>query len=97
MKEFDVIKKPLVTEKVLAHSGDENHKRYTFVVDLRADKPLIRSAVEQLFKVHVTDINTSVVRGKNKRIGRSVGRRSNWKKAMVTLKPGEKIELFEGV
>ncbi len=90
-----VIKRPLVTEKALAQKEWRNV--YSFVVDKRAAKGVIRSAVEQLFKVHVTHINTTIIRGKDKRVGRSVGRRPNFKKATVELKEGEKIEIFEGV
>lgn len=90
-----VIKKPIVTERALAGQGEK--PCYVFSVDLKADKGLIRAAVEQLFKVHVTDVNTSIVHGKVKKVGRSEGQRSNWKKAFVRLKVGEKIEFFEGV
>lgn len=75
--------------------GDRNS--YTFVVDTRADKKQIKRAIEGLFKVHVMKINTNVIRGKFKRVGKSIGKKSNIKKAMVTLKEGEKIEMFEGV
>ncbi|MBI2340913.1 MAG: 50S ribosomal protein L23 [Deltaproteobacteria bacterium] len=92
---YQVIKKPLVTEKALGLKEEGN--RYAFVVDLGADKPLVRSTVEKLFKVHVLDVKTAVMRGKTKRVGRSSGRKSNWKKALVRIKEGEKIELFEGV
>jgi large subunit ribosomal protein L23 len=56
----------------------------------------VKTAVEKLFGVHVTAIHTSIARGKNKRVGRNIGRRPNWKKAIVTLKDGETITLFEG-
>ncbi|MDO8519003.1 MAG: 50S ribosomal protein L23 [Deltaproteobacteria bacterium] len=92
---YQVIKKPLVTEKAMMQSGTA--PQYAFVVERTADKNAIRNAVEKLFKVHVTGINTLIVRGKDKRVGRSIGRKPNWKKAIVTLKEGEKIELFEGV
>lgn len=92
---YQVIKRPLVTEKAMAQTGSA--PQYAFVVERDADKAAIRNAVEKLFKVHVTGINTAIVRGKEKRVGRSSGRKPNWKKAIVTLKEGEKIELFEGV
>ena len=92
---YQIIKRPLVTEKAMAQKGTA--PQYAFVVDREAGKTSIRSAVEKLFKVHVTGINTAIVRGKAKRVGRSIGRKSNWKKAIVTLKEGEKIELCEGV
>lgn len=94
MDSYQVIKKPLVTEKaMLPHP----YPRYAFVVDRWADKVAIRKAVEKLFKVHVTQVNTSIIRGKFRRVGRSMGKKPNWKKAFVTLKEGEKIEIFEGV
>lgn len=95
MNIYQIIKKPLVTEKGLSLKETEN--RYAFVVDLRADKQSIRNAVERLFKVHVLNVKTAIVRGKDKRVGRNIGRKSNWKKALVRIKEGEKIELFEGV
>ena len=69
--------------------------KYTFRVSLKATKVQIRQAVEQIFKVKVQSVNTMRYEGKLKRMGRSEGRRSDWKKAIVTLKPGESIELFE--
>lgn len=84
-----------MTEKAMQIQGDRNS--YTFVVDTRADKKQIKRAIEGLFKVHVMKINTNVIRGKFKRVGKSIGKKSNIKKAMVTLKEGEKIEMFEGV
>ena len=95
MNIYQIIKKPLVTEKGLSLKETEN--RYAFVVDLRADKQSIRNAVERLFKVHVLNVKTAIVRGKDKRVGRNIGRKSNWKKALVRIKEGEKIELFAGV
>lgn len=91
---YEVIKTPLVTEKstLLKESGNT----YLFEVDLRADKPLIRRSVEELFKVKVKGIRTSIVPGKVKRFGQAHGRTKPWKKAIVTLSSG-KIELFEGV
>lgn len=96
MNLYNVIKKPLITEKAVGLQAN-TAPRYAFVVDRFATKDTIRNALVSLFKVHVTRVNTTIIRGKNKRVGRSVGRRSNWKKAIVTLKAGEKIELFEGV
>ncbi len=91
-----VIKRPLVTEKALSAKGG-SLPCYSFVVDVEADKPDIRKAVEKLFNVKVKSINTAIVRGKVKRVGRSTGKRPNWKKAIVELQTGNKIELFEGV
>jgi len=95
MTSYDIVKRPLVTEK--STQLKELFRQYTFEVDRRANKFQIRQAVESIFKVHVTDIKTSVLRGKFRRVGRAMGKRPNWKKAIVTLKEGEKIEFFEGV
>lgn len=95
MNIYDVIKKPLVTEKGLKSQGA--CPSYSFEVDKRATKDDIRRSVERLFKVNVVKVNTSRVRGKVKRVGSSSGRKPNWKKAIVALKTGQKIEVFEGV
>ena len=86
---------PLLTEKntVLA----EGNNQFAFRVDMSANKLQIKEAVEKLLKTKVESVRTSVVRGKKRRIGRSTGRRPNWKKAIVTLKEGQTIEPFEGV
>jgi large subunit ribosomal protein L23 len=68
-----------------------------FEVARDANKIDVRRAVESVFKVTVTDVRTLIVRGKEKRVGRFSGRRPSWKKAFVTLKPGDNIEFFEGV
>lgn len=96
MNAYQVIKNPLVTEKSMMGQGGEKNC-YAFVVHHQATKIDVRHAVEKLFKVKVSRVNTSIVRGKVRRFGRYSGRRSNWKKALVLLKPGERIELFEGV
>ena len=88
----DILIKPLVTEKTTALMEE---RKYTFRVPLAATKVEIRQAVEQIFKVKVQAVNTMRYEGKMKRLGRTQGRRSDWKKAVVTLKPGETIELFE--
>lgn len=88
-----VIKRPLVTEKAVM--AKEALGRYTFEVILEATKPLIRKAVESFFKVKVMGVRTLIVRGKQCRVGRFVGRRPQWKKAIVTLAEGQRIELFE--
>lgn len=89
----DIIFKPLISEK----SYDlATLRKYTFKVDPRATKPQIRQAIEEVFKVKVTDVNTLNMQGKLKRQGWSSGRRASWKKAIVTLKDGDKIEMFEG-
>ena len=88
------IVRPLITEKSSAAYQDRGE--YTFEVHPDATKPQIRSAIEQLFGVKVTGVWTSNVRGKEKRMGKTVGRRPNWKKAIVTLREGDTIEIFEG-
>lgn len=93
MEARDILIRPIVTEKstALMEQG-----KYTFRVPLAATKIQIRQAVEQIFKVKVQAVNTMRYEGKLKRMGRTQGRRSDWKKAVVTLKLGEAIELFEG-
>jgi len=94
MEARDIIIRPLVTEKTTALMQEG---KYTFVVDKKANKIQIRNAVQEVFKVKVLDVNTINMFGKVKRVGRSVGRRSDYKKAIVKLAPGESIEFFEGV
>ena len=90
----DVIVRPIISEK--AERGREAERQYAFQVHRDATKIQVKQAVEKLFNVHVLAVRTAVARGKNKRVGRNVGRRPNWKKAFVTLKEGETIALFEG-
>ncbi len=90
----DVVKRPLITEK--SERGRETAQQYAFEVHRDATKIQVKNAVEKLFGVHVTAVRTAIARGKNKRVGRNVGRRPNWKKAIVTLREGEAISLFEG-
>ena len=71
--------------------------RVTFKVHLDANKIEIREAVQKIFSVTVLQVNTQVVRGKRKRFGKAMGQTKSWKKAMVQLKEGDKIEIFEGV
>lgn len=103
-----IIKRPLLTEKSSRlretggaadrHAeGDTYAQQVVFEVARDANKIEIRGAVQSLFKVTVTSVRTLVVRGKQKRVGRFSGRRPSWKKAFVTLKPGDNIEFFEGV
>jgi len=94
MKTNDVIKGPLITEKL--DRAREKFRQYSFLVDRAATKHEVAAAVKQLFKVGVEDVRTLIVRGKIKRVGKSIGKRPNFKKAIVTLKEGDKIELFEG-
>ena len=90
---FNVIKRPVISEKSTALAEVAN--RYVFEVEASATKPEIKNAVEQLFKVKVKAVNTLVMHGKNKRSGRFEYKRSNWKKAIITLSAGQKIELFQ--
>lgn len=94
MKTQYVLRRPLITEKSTAGQAAAN--QYTFEVDQKANKHDIRDAVETIFKVHVTAVRTSNVHGKRKRVGKSVGMTSAWKKAIVTLKQGDRIEVLEG-
>lgn len=89
-----VIIKPLVTEKSTNLQVKQN---YMFKVDTRANKHQIKTAVEKMFKVDVTKVNVLNVPGKEKTVGRHKVQRPSWKKAIVTLAPGNKIEFFEGV
>ena len=94
MNRFEIIKRPLDTEKLDRMRDREN--KFAFEIDMKASKTEIKQAIESLFKVKVLDVKTSIVRGKFRRIGRSEGKRPNWKKAIVTLKEGDAIQLFEG-
>ncbi len=94
MKKHQVIQKPLITEK--SSFAQANSNQYFFQVDTKATKYDIRQAVEDLFNVKVSEVKTMNVMGKRKRVGRNVGLTSNWKKAMVTLKEGDRIEFLEG-
>lgn len=97
---FGIILRPLITEKaqVQASPGIEGvaHK-YHFEVDTRANKLQIKDAVEVAFNVRVKTVNTIMMKGKRRRYGRALTKQPDRKKAIVTLFPGEKIELFEGV
>ncbi len=90
-----VLRKPLLTEKVAA--AQDAHNQYAFVVDPAANKVEIKRAVEKKYEVSVVGVQTMNVRGKVKRLGRFAGRRPNWKKAIVTLKKGQSIELAQNV
>ena len=94
MQAETIIKKPiLLTEKAARLREDEN--KVIFAVDQRANKIQIKSAIESLFGVTVTAVNTSIVRGKFRRMGRGYGKLQNWKKAVVTLKEGDDIQFFD--
>jgi large subunit ribosomal protein L23 len=91
---FGIIMRPLITEKAQIGTG---LNKYAFEVDKRANKFQIKEAVEVAFNVSVREVNTLLMKGKRRRYGRALTKQPDWKKAIVTLAPGEKIELFEGV
>lgn len=93
MNIYSVIKKPHVTEKTSL--GSDTTNTVAIVVDKAANKIEIKQAVENLFKVKVSDVRTVTVAGKVKRSGKTLGKRSNWKKAYVTLQEGQSIDFFE--
>ena len=95
MNVHDVIRRPLVTEK--STIGRDELNLATFAVDPRATKHDIRRAVEQLFDVQVLKVRTMVQHRKKKRVGMKIGRKPQWKKAIVELAAGQSIEFFEGV
>jgi large subunit ribosomal protein L23 len=91
---YRTIVRPLITEK--SSAAYQERGEYAFEVHPDASKPQIRAAIEQLFGVKVAGVWTSNQRGKEKRQGKSVGRRPNWKKAIVKLQEGDTIPIFEG-
>jgi large subunit ribosomal protein L23 len=93
MNIYSIIKKPHVTEKTSL--GSDTSNTVAIVVDRDANKIEIKQAVESLFKVKVDDVRTVNVAGKFKRVGKNSGKRSNWKKAYVTLQKGQSIDFFE--
>jgi large subunit ribosomal protein L23 len=93
MNIYDVIKKPLITEKTTVAKDEKNV--IAFVVNGAANKIEIKAAVEQLFNAQVAAVNTVKVAGKTKRTAKGIGKRSNWKKAYVTLKEGSNVDFFE--
>ncbi|MDD4091110.1 MAG: 50S ribosomal protein L23 [Smithellaceae bacterium] len=95
MELHQVIRKILLTEK--SNLDREAANKYHFEVDRRANKVEIGQAVEKLFKVKVTEVRVIHVLGKKKRMGRVMGKKSDWKKAIVTLAEGSRIEVAEGV
>lgn len=94
MDMYHIVRRALITEKSTI-SKDEN--KYVFEVDRRANKIEVAKAVEKLFKVKVINVHVMNVTGKKKRIGRILGEKRSWKKAVVTLAPGSRIEIYEGV
>ena len=94
MNMFDVLRAPQMSEKTLSLKEEAN--QFAFEVDPRANKIQIKESIEKSFNVSVLKVRTMNVRGKKKRLGRYQGRKSSWKKALVTLKEGDTIEYFEG-
>jgi large subunit ribosomal protein L23 len=91
---YELLRRPLITEKTSGQREDEN--QYAFEVAPDANKVEIRQAVEEVFGVRVLQVRTSTVRGKMKRFKRGYSRKPNWKRALVTLRGGDSIDLFEG-
>jgi len=92
---YAVIRRPIITEK--GNLQKELNNKVTFEVHPDATKQEIKTAVEKFFKVRVLNVHSLNQRGKLKRVGRFLGKRRNWKKAIVTLGPNDQIEFFEGV
>ena len=88
---YDVVLEPVITEKVTR--DQESMRKYAFKVHVGANKKEIKSAIEKIFNVHVTRVNTSVSGGKWRRVRYQPGKTGDWKKAIVTLKKGEKIDI----
>lgn len=94
MQIFEVIRRPLVTEK---NTALQSQNKYAFEVRTDSNKEQVKEAIEKAFKVNVIAVNIMTVRGREKRVGRRKVMVSPWKKAVVTLKTGDKIQIFEGV
>lgn len=94
MIQYDIIRRPVITEKTSIQKEVSN--QFTFEVDRMANRVEIKRAVEGIFNVKVAGVRTMQVKGKTKRRGWIVGKRRDWKKAIVTLMPGERIDFFEG-
>ena len=91
----DIIIAPLISEKSMGMIEENN--TYTFKVDKRANKIEIRNAIEEIFNVDVLKVNTMNMLGKKRRLGYNQGKRPDWKKAIVKLAEGDRIEIFEGM
>lgn len=94
MSVYTIIRKPLLTEKT--NEQHEKHNQVSFKVDKNANKIQIKECVEKAFGVTVLEIRTMNVKGKKRRMGRYIGKRPDWKKAIITLKEDDKIDYFEG-
>ena len=95
MIDYDIIKSPLITEKTTIQKEDSN--QVSFKVSRKANRVEIKRAIENIFNVKVAGVRTMQVKGKTKQRGRIIGKRKDWKKAIVTLMQGERIDFFEGV
>jgi large subunit ribosomal protein L23 len=95
MDVYEILRRPIVTEK--SNLQSEYNHRYTFEVDMHASKQQIKAAVEHVFNVQVLAVNVTHVHGKERRMGKIRGRTKDWKKAVVTVVPGQTIQFFEGV
>lgn len=91
---YEVLRRPLITEK---NAALQEQSKYSFEIAKRANKYLVKQAVEKSFQVKVVSVNMINVPGKTRRVGRRQVQTSSWKKAIVTLEAGQKIEIFEGV
>lgn len=95
MNAYDIVRRPVITEKAMSEMAD---KKYTFIVDVNANRTEIKDAVETIFKVKVDKVNTVRVMGKMKKMGKNEGRRPSYKKAIIKLtKDSKGIEFFEGL
>ncbi|SEL99958.1 LSU ribosomal protein L23P [Syntrophus gentianae] len=92
MEMHSILKRMLVTEKSTIEKDEKN--KYYFEVDSRANKIEIRKAAEKLLKVVVDDVHVINIKGKKKRMGRTMGKRKDWKKAVITLSPGNSIDIY---
>ncbi len=95
MIDYDIIKSPLITEKTTIQK--EACNQVSFKISRKANRVEVKSAVENIFNVKVAGVRTMQVKGKTKQRGRIIGKRKDWKKAIVTLMQGERIDFFEGV
>ena len=95
MIQYDIIKRPLITEKMTIQK--DSYNQVSFEVDRQANRVEIKRAIEKIFNVRVVQVQTMQIKGKTKRRGWVTGKRKDWKKAIVTLLPGERIDFFEGV
>lgn len=91
---YQVVERPLITERATILSENAENPQYVFRVPVSVNKIEIRKAIEKIYNVKVSDVNTIRVKGKTRRQGRTMGKRADWKKAFVTLEKGQKLELL---